>query len=462
MIAEIIKKRRFLILFLFIFIFLGIFFANLFFSRNQPKKEERKEQPIKKVRAYAIGDKPEIEANLFVEKTGVVTVSSLANGIIRYIYVKEGDKVKIGQRLLDLASNFQGANLFSLQRQIAEKQHQNLKDNLPIQKELISKQRSIAERTFENSEELKDISKRSIDETKKLLKINEGVLKTIEDQVKELEELGATPLMTLGFRQQLSQFQSIVNQLRQGLRQLEYNTKDNSPSSEIASLQREINLKQLDLQERSLEVNLEISRLQYQVALAQESTMFPSSSINGVVERVFVKPGQTVSPGMPLVIVSQPETQQKITAYSFLPLEIIKKITLEKETEIYIQDQIYKTKPYYISNEAVESNLYGVYFYIDSKYSAKVPHRSYLRAKIPLKNDFYSEKKNFFLIPIDAVYQSLDNAFVYLVKDGRAEAKEIKLGQVYGSFVEVEGIQTNDQIILERDVYAGMRVELIR
>ena len=59
-------------------------------------------------------------------------------------------------------------------------------------------------------------------------------------------------------------------------------------------------------------------------------------------------------------------------------------------------------------------------------------------------------------IPLDAVYQLQKQTYVYLIESGQAFSREIKLGQVLGSFVEVlEGLADGDLLITTRNVNQG-------
>ena len=63
-------------------------------------------------------------------------------------------------------------------------------------------------------------------------------------------------------------------------------------------------------------------------------------------------------------------------------------------------------------------------------------------------------------IPIDAVHQTATSAFVFIEQDGKATAKEVKLGTVFGSLVEVTGLSGQERIILNRDVTMKAQMSL--
>jgi hypothetical protein len=59
-------------------------------------------------------------------------------------------------------------------------------------------------------------------------------------------------------------------------------------------------------------------------------------------------------------------------------------------------------------------------------------------------------------IPLDAVFQTQDQSYVFVIQGGKAVSKSITTGQVVGGQVEVtSGLENKDQVILDRNVVAG-------
>jgi hypothetical protein len=62
-------------------------------------------------------------------------------------------------------------------------------------------------------------------------------------------------------------------------------------------------------------------------------------------------------------------------------------------------------------------------------------------------------------VPIDIIHQLQDSSYVYVVEDGKAVAKEVQLGVIYGSQVQVlEGLESGQAVIMNRNVIEGDRV----
>lgn len=59
-------------------------------------------------------------------------------------------------------------------------------------------------------------------------------------------------------------------------------------------------------------------------------------------------------------------------------------------------------------------------------------------------------------VPLDSVYQTVDSAYVYILKNGKAVSTKVDLGSVYGGYVEVlKGVTDGDHVILSRTVING-------
>lgn len=422
---------------------------------RQPEEAVKKnEQQTKTVQVYRIGEAPKMTVQAQVEKSGVITITALSPGVVQNIYYVPGDYVGQGSTLLTTSTNYQGGNAAYLQTQIASRQLQNINETYDTQKEIISKQKEIANKTDENADELRDISQKSIDETNGLIAVNDNALKMIETIIDDLETGGATDTQILPYIQQKSQILSALNQLRSGLRNTEYSVAGDKPQAQLSDLQKDITLKQLDIQEKALDLNRDVARLQLQVAQVQAATMYPSSPFNATVQRVLVKIGEAVNPGTPLMILSQEIEEDPIVAIAYVPREIALKTTYAEPSVLSIGKNSYETYPSYISRDAVQGNLYGIFFPIPDSYHQYVTDDGYINVTIPI--GYYDTSATVPYIPIDSVYQTQEKAYVFIIEDSKAVARELTLGSVIGRYVEVEqGLKSGDVIILDRNVVGG-------
>jgi len=185
--------------------------------------------------------------------------------------------------------------------------------------------------------------------------------------------------------------------------------------------------------------------------------MYPSSPFEGTVERVLVKIGQSIGPGTPLMVISG-SSKTQATAIIHVPKEISEKVPLTEPATFLIDNKKIEVMPAYITHEAIEGNLYGIVYRLPTETYSKLTDKEYVNASLPIK---YSQSGSAIsYLPLDAVYQTQSEAYVFVNINGVATAKKVKLGPVTGSFVAVnEGLSSGDQVILSRTITGGETVE---
>lgn len=452
------RRRPFLSFFLALGILFLLIVGGNIISGLQKKPETRKEI-VKEVKAYTVGESPKVALQAEVNQEGTIQIVAQTPGIVQEIYVAEGDHVNRAQAIVSLSSNYQGGNAPGLQAQLAGAQYKNVKETYDTQKEIIAKQREVTEKTSNNTEELRKISENSREETSNLLNLNETILNTLSDNVTELQQNGATEAQILAAQSQQAQAQAGVNQLRSALRGLEYQVNTDNPPTQLANLQKDISLKQLDIQEKALALSRESSKIQYNLALVQAAMMRPSSPFSGTVERILVTPGQAVNPGTPIAIISS--DNPKATLAMLVPFEIATNISRAEPSTLTIGRTTLKLTPSYVSTVATNELLYTVLYTLPEEYINKVSDNSFIAVEAPLANATRSGVHPF--IPIDSVFQSQNASYVFIAKNSRVESRKVELGNVYGSFVEVlNGISDGDQIIESRNIVTGEKVKVTK
>src|SRR5438876_3735173 len=150
-----IRKRPLVNFYLALFVFVFIIFLSSRFQVVSPAEVVK--APLKEVSLYSIGSVPKIKVEAQVEKSGVVTVVALSGGVVQKINYREGDKVGVGDTLVSLSSNYQGGNVQSVQRVLANNQYGAAVDNFGLQKSLIQDQRNVATTSAENTNKMRDV-----------------------------------------------------------------------------------------------------------------------------------------------------------------------------------------------------------------------------------------------------------------------------------------------------------------
>ncbi len=453
-----IKKRPMASFFVALLILFVAIIANSLISSKSA--EPASEPQPKKVEVYKIGEAPKVSFSGMVEKEGVVQIVAQMPGIVSSVNVFEGEEVARGRVIIELANNYTGGSTASVQRQIAGAQYKNVKDTYDAQKELLSKQREVANKTRENSDELRRITEDSVDDTRGLVDLNNTIINTIEENLRGLVDNnvgGANDQAILQTQQLLSQVRAGNIQLNQGLRTADFQVGEDNPPNELSELSLDIALKQLDVQEKALALNREVAGLQVRLAQIAESMMVPASPFDGIVERVNVVPGQFVSPGTPLATIGG--FDKKASVIVKVPQRVAREISLMEESELFINGKTYMVVPKYVSTEATDGQLYSVIFALPEELVGKITNRDFIQVKIPI--GVADSIVTIPYLPIDIVYQTQDASFVYTVKDAKVVAHKVTLGEVVGSNVSVmSGLSNGDQVILNRNIVAGERVEV--
>lgn len=443
-----VKRKPFTSLLIAFGLFLLVLIAGRVFG--QAPAEQPKTAAAKAVSVYGIGDTPKATFQAKIEKSGVVKVMAQAGGIVQYISAKEGEKVGKGQQLVSLSSNYQGGNASSVQRQIAQTQYQTSLDTYGLQTDLIQKQRDVATTSAENEQKLRDISRDSLDETGSQMDATQSMIDQMKSQLSS-----AAPDEQPTIQASINQAQSGLDQLRAAQRSTDYSSSNDNPPAKLANLQKDISLKQLDIQEKTQSLNKEVSRLQLSLAYVNEATMYPASPFAGTVDRVYVKEGQSVSPGTVLASVTSDDV--KATAVLNVPENVATLLAAGEPSELIVGKKKVAITPYHVSTEATDGQMYSVFYDIPEKYQKALSDGEYVSISVPVSKPKTTSTDPF--IPIDSVYQSQESAFVLVANDNKAETRSVKLGKVFGSYVEVlSGIRSGDQVIVDRNVVAGDKV----
>jgi multidrug efflux pump subunit AcrA (membrane-fusion protein) len=428
---------------------------------RQPAKNAPKEvvEP-KAVEIFSIGEAPKVRLQAKVEKSGVIKIVALTGGVVNAVYKLEGQTVYQGETLAYLASNYNGASAPGVGRQIAQTNYNFVKDTYDTQKELIAKNREIIQKGNDQGEIIREITAKSIDETKSLISLNEGIINALDAQISELSAVDPLDPNILGKQQTKSGFLSGLNQARASLRSLEYQTNNENEPAEIANLQEEVALKQLEIQEKSLELNKEISRLNLWLSQIQESLSYPSAPCSGTIERVYVQEGQFVGPGTPIASLKADKTSLKLVA--LVSQGVAERVSPIEPSLLTLNDgRTVEIRPTYISTEPTDGGLFSLVYYPEE--SLPLKNAQYLPISGPMgQNDALSSVP---FIPIDSVYQTNEVAYVYLAVDKKnyyqVNSRRVSLGEVYGDFVEVNsGLGSADKIVLDRSVIEGDKVKL--
>lgn len=452
---SIVKKNPLAIMFGILALLIVLIVAGDYIRNGKIVEEEKVTQALD-VSVYRIGTSPKVKVLGKVEKKNVIKVLAQTSGVVQKLYVKEGDHIaNKGTTLAYISSNYQGGSALTVSRQLAQKQYQNTEDTFQAQLDLLNTQRELANKVDENSDELRGITQDSIQETKDLIQVNEDIIDYLNENITRYEatnsgDLNRDDIATA--KQLKSSYGSALNSLKAALRTYNYQTDDDEAYAELSDLTKRQTLQQLDLNQKALELNREVSKLQYQLAQINESLAYPASFSNGDVEKVHVKLGQQVSPGTVLFTISG--CDKAVTVTALVPKQVAKSVSLFEASTLTIGSQAFSLTPNFISSEATDGMSYTIEYVLPENIYGQLSDGEYVQIEVPVGTPDTTSIAPF--IPIDAIYQSAEGAFVFVSENGVAMSKKLELGQVYGQFVEVnEGLQAEDLVILDRNVIEG-------
>lgn len=422
--------------------------------RKPPAQPTAAEPEPKPVSTYTLGGNPTVSVQAKVDKSGVITVVAQTAGIVNKLNVTEGQSVYKGQRLVSLASNYQGANAASLTRQLSQRSYQHTLDTYDTQKALIQQQRELADKNEVQAKELRAIGREAESDTRTLIDLNNEIVSYLDQQLASYEASnvnGSNDAVINDLKGAKAQVLGGLSGLKASLNASEYTNSEDEEIAGITGLVRATTHKQLDLQEKALDLSRDVALLNVRLAQVGESLMYPAAPSAAVVERVHVSVGQAVSPGMPIATLTAKQGTVNLEALVVAP--IAKQVSLLTPSVLLIDGQQLKVTPRYVSTEPTNGSLYSVLFTLSDEVAAQVHDGELVSLTLTLgaraNQDAY--------IPLDAVYYSQSGAYVFIADTAqtpaRAKVQKVTLGHVYGPMVEViDGLPAQVMVILDRNV----------
>lgn len=463
-IATIIDKRPMVSFFGILAIIIILIIVGNFLRKPAPASEEAEKQP-KTVDIFSIGKAPRMTLSGKVEKTGALKIVAQSPGVVQMINVLEGARVYKGQTLIGLSTNYQGGNISSVSRQLAEKSATSTEENYPAQMALIARQKEAAEQGDINADEMRAISTSSIQATRDLIALNQEILNSIDQQISFLQSQPSTPEIEatiLGAKQGKAGVSSGLMGLKTALASAEYQSTAGNPPEKLSDLGKDIAIGQLQLQEKSLNLAKEVSQLNLRIAQISESLMYPASPCKGTLERVHVNLGQAINPGQPVAsIVCDKNVANVVVLVSG---DVARELSRLETSKMIAGDTILELMPRYISSEPTDGALHSVLFTLPEDIGDRLGNSTSIKVEVPVGNA--SSTASVPYVPIDAVFQTQASSILYVASQSAegawtAQGKEVTLGQVFGSYVEVQkGLSTSDQVILNRNVISGDKVAI--
>ncbi len=183
------------------------------------------------------------------------------------------------------------------------------------------------------------------------------------------------------------------------------------------------------------------------------------SSMTGVVVAKFIQTGDMAAPGVPLIAVEQQNPMKVTVEVSEQDLAFIR-VQSEVRVEIDATGESGETAltgrvETIVPSGDPSSRTFQVKVLIDNTDGA-------IRSGMFARVYFPKGEREGLLIPVDAIVREGQLEGVYLIRDGRARLRWVRLGRVYQDRVEViSGLSAGDRIVQSPDRVAdGVRVEV--
>jgi HlyD family secretion protein len=453
----VIQRRPILSFIIALAILLGLILAGNFLFKPAPPPPPAQPQ-AKSVKTYSIGSVPKVTVQGQVQNTGVITITALSPGIVQKINVTEGQQVEKGTTLVNLSSNYAGQNAAAIQQGIAYQQYKQITDTYDSQKQIIQHQRDMANLTNQNTQNLQNISSQSVVDLQAIGDLNQNMLDTVRQNLASLEN---APVSTesaqqiLQLKQAENQLQQSQNQVHQQVLNIQYQANPSNPPLQLSELQKQTTLQQLEIQEKQLDNSKQIASLQLALAAINTSLLAPTAPFPGSVQRILVREGQSVSPGMPLMILTN--TDPAVTVIAKVPQTIAGQISQLENSILHLGTQTVSTKPIFVSSVATDGLLYSVIYNVPPENTKGLTDNDFVSVDVPVGVPDTTSTTPF--VPLDAIFQTQDHSYLYVAENGVAKTRTVTTGTVTGTYVEItSGLATGDQVILDRNVVEGDKV----
>ncbi len=215
---------------------------------------------------------------------------------------------------------------------------------------------------------------------------------------------------------------------------------DSAEDVELASLRKDREVRRYTLTS---------SRLNLALALRNDAVLQPKSSLPGIITNIAVRRGQFVNTGDVLATLNASGTNATVEA--LLSSDTAWLIDPTKEALLVTPSGTLPLTLVYLATQENETGLYSALFSLPTDTAQKLTDGHYTDIRIALKSQTGS-----ILLPLESVSQDAQSAWVMVEENGKAEAKTVTLGNIFGNYIEVvSGINPDSRIILSRGIISG-------
>lgn len=425
--------------------------AASFTRRPKPVAELPEAQPLEVMTHVVNGQGSEITTSGVVKNLQAMTLVAQTAGPVSRVNLEEGARVWRGSTILSQETGYALGNAAAVGAQVAAKNLEIAEASLKNTAESVSKSRSAADLNRENTEELRKINQQSIDGTRRGIDLTKQIIAKLETDLAAATDAA----IIQGLRQQLLTYQGLLVQNESALRSLEYTTNTDQEPNKLADVSKDQVYLAAQLQLDTAQLYRDIAALNLKSAQIQAGLSHVKAPFAGTVERIMVQPGQYVTPGTPVArIVGKSELNLIVSVSG----AIASRVEETGRLKLTLDDQELQIPIAHVPSTPTNGQLFEILSVIPAEYAELVFEGQALEVTVPLMGAANTSLGST-LLPLDAVFISSNERFVYLEVDGKAQRRTVTTGSIWGEVIQIKtGLDTGDRVILDRRVIEGQEV----
>ncbi|MFO7296231.1 MAG: efflux RND transporter periplasmic adaptor subunit [Clostridia bacterium] len=366
-------------------------------------------------------------------------------GKVSKVHVKVGQQVKEGDVLIELEAG-------DVEQQVAQAQaaYEAAKASVELSKKRLSELES------QKSKMQAEISKidKQIDEAQKAL---DQAKQAIEPEIARLNELRQRGAITdEQFKEQKAKLEEQLKPLQDGLEKL----VQQKAALEKSKLEIESAIKSMPYDSKTLDAQLNQAKTALDAAKGAADKLKLLSPIDGVVSSLSVQTGQMAAQASPPVTVI--DMTALILDIRLSEFDVVK-VQPGQKVDVYVDaagsQPVEGVVEWVSPSTDPRSQAYGVRVKIDNS-SGKLRPGMFARAVLVL-----DKKENAVVVPKRAIVRQGDKAYVFVVKGGSVERREVQLGMDGGERIEViSGLKSGEQVVVKGQAYLkeGQEINVVK
>jgi len=414
-------------------------------QENVQQTAESQKVPVEVATARVDTIQNEKEFSGVLKPINEVMVIPQIPGKVSKVHVKVGQQVKEGDVLIELEAG-------DVEQQVAQAQaaYEAAKASVELSKKRLSELES------QKSKMQAEISKidKQIDEAQKAL---DQAKQAIEPEIARLNELRQRGAITdEQFKEQKAKLEEQLKPLQDGLEKL----VQQKASLEKGKLEIESAIKSMPYDDKMLDAQLNQAKTALDAAKGAADKLKLVSPIAGVVSSLSVQTGQMATQASPPVTVI--DMTALILDIRLSEFDVVK-VQPGQKIDVYVDaagsQPVEGVVEWVSPSPDPRSQAYGVRVKIDNS-SGKLRPGMFARAVLVL-----DKKENAVVVPKRAIVRQGDKAYVFVVKGGSVERREVQLGMDGGERIEViSGLKSGEQVVVKGQAYLkeGQEINVVK